>query len=122
MNADLLIVDGSICDTYASGICQFIILKTMVLVRLNWFGKAQGESAICDADDYLVGNLFSNIENQLDSGLDLLVFSYYNSLEKNLSETTRSAKILPIEGKKIGISSLLSLWDYFIRHDVYCLE
>jgi len=53
-----------------------------------------------DADDYLVGNLFSDVESQLDSQLDLLVFSYYNSIEKNLSEIDRSAKILPAEGKK----------------------
>ena len=53
-----------------------------------------------DADDYLVGNLFSDVESQLDSQLDLLVFSYYNSIEKNLSEIDRSAKILPTEGKK----------------------
>ena len=78
-------------------VAVFAILM-LVSTQISQF---QGEF-ICfvDADDYLVGNLFSNMENQLDSGLDLLVFSYYNSLEKNLSETTRSAKILPIEGKK----------------------
>ena len=96
---------GSICDTYASeysNISVYHIENHGVSVARNFgLAKAQGEF-ICfvDADDYLVGNLFSNMENQLDSELDLLVFSYYNSLEKNLSETTRSAKILPIEGKK----------------------
>ena len=96
---------GSICDTYASeysNISVYHIENHGVSAARNFgLAKAQREF-ICfvDADDYLVGNLFSNMENQLDSGLDLLVFSYYNSLEKNLSETTRSAKILPIEGKK----------------------
>ena len=94
-----------LCDDYAerfSNIKSYHIPNNGVGSARNFgLAKAQGEF-ICfvDADDYLVGNLFSNMENQLDSGLDLLVFSYYNSLEKNLSETTRSAKILPIEGKK----------------------
>ena len=94
-----------LCDDYAerfSNIKSYHIPNNGVGSARNFgLAKAQGEF-ICfvDADDYLVGNLFSDVENQLDSELDLLVFSYYNSLEKNLSETTRSAKILPIEGKK----------------------
>ena len=82
--------------------------------------KAQGEF-ICfvDADDYLVGNLFSDMENQLDSGLDLLVFSYYNSLEKNLSETTRSAKILPIEGKKDRNQFIALFTELFLSDMMY---
>ena len=66
------------------------------------------------------------MENQLDSELDLLVFSYYNSLEKNLSETARSAKILPIEGKKdrnqfIELFSKLFLSDmmYTVWNKIY---
>ena len=96
---------GSICDTYASEYSNISVyhIENHGVGSARNFGlaKAQGEF-ICfvDADDYLVGNLFSDMENQLDSSLDLLVFSYYNSLEKNLSETARSAKILPIEGKK----------------------
>ena len=96
---------GIICDTYASEYSNISVyhIENHGVGSARNFGlaKAQGEF-ICfaDADDYLVGNLFSDMENQLDSELDLLVFSYYNSLEKNLSETARSAKILPIEGKK----------------------
>lgn len=96
---------GSICDTYASeysNISVYHIENNGVGSARNFgLAKAQGEF-ICfvDADDYLEGNLFSDVESQLDSQLDLLVFSYYNSIEQNLSEITRSAKILPTEGKK----------------------
>lgn len=96
---------GSICDTYASeysNISAYHIENHGVGSARNFgLAKAQGEF-ICfvDADDYLEGNLFSDVESQLDSQLDLLVFSYYNSIEQNLSEITRSAKILPTEGKK----------------------
>ena len=96
---------GSICDTYASeysNISAYHIENHGVGSARNFgLAKAQGEF-ICfvDADDYLEGNLFSDVESQLDSQLDLLVFSYYNSIEKNLSEINRSANILPIEGKK----------------------
>ena len=96
---------GSICDTYASeysNISAYHIENHGGGAARNFgLAKAQGEF-ICfvDADDYLEGNLFSDVESQLDSLLDLLVFSYYNSIEQNLSEITRSAKILPTEGKK----------------------
>lgn len=96
---------GQICEDYAarfSNITAYHIPNKGVGPARNFgLSKAKGEF-ICfvDADDYLVGNLFSDVESQLDSQLDLLVFSYYNSIEKNLSEINRSAKILPTEGKK----------------------
>ena len=96
---------GQICKDYAaqfSNITAYHIPNKGVGSARNFgLAKAKGEF-ICfvDADDYLVRNLFSDMESQLDSQLDLLVFSYYNSIEKNLSEINRSAKILPTEGKK----------------------
>ena len=72
-----------------------------------------------DADDYLVGNLFSDVESQLDSQLDLLVFSYYNSIEKNLSEIDRSAKILPTEGKKDKSDFIALFQELFLTDMMY---
>ena len=115
---------GSICDTYASeysNISVYHIENNGVGSARNFgLAKAQGEF-ICfvDADDYLVGNLFSDMENQLDSSLDLLVFSYYNSLEKNLSETARSAKILPIEGKKDRNQFIALFTELFLSDMMY---
>lgn len=130
-NLEILLIDngstdssGSICDTYASeysNISAYHIENHGVGSARNFgLAKAQGEF-ICfvDADDYLVGNLFSDMENQLDSGLDLLVFSYYNSLEKNLSETTRSAKILPIEGKKDRNQFIALFTELFLSEMMY---
>lgn len=96
---------GILCDNYAerySNITTYHIPNGGVSSARNFgLAKAQGEFIyFVDADDYLVGNLFSDMENKLDSELDMLVFSYYNSIEKNISETARSEKILPIEGKK----------------------
>ena len=96
---------GQICEDYAaqfSNITAYHIPNKGVGSARNFgLAKAKGEFIyFVDADDYLVGNLFSDVESQLDSQLDLLVFSYYNSIEKNLSEINRSANILPIEGKK----------------------
>ena len=112
MDLEILLIDngskdqsGQICEDYAtqfSNITAYHIPNKGVGSARNFgLSKAKGEF-ICfvDADDYLVGNLFSDVESQLDSQLDLLVFSYYNSIEKNLSEIDRSAKILPTEGKK----------------------
>ena len=96
---------GSICDIYANEYANISVyhIENHGVGPARNFGlsKAKGEFiSFVDADDYLVGNLFSDVESQLDSQLDLLVFSYYNSIEKNLSEIDRSAKILPSEGKK----------------------
>ena len=112
VDLEILLIDngsgdqsGQICEDYAtqfSNITAYHIPNKGVGSARNFgLAKAKGEF-ICfvDADDYLVGNLFSDVESQLDSQLDLLVFSYYNSIEKNLSEIDRSAKILPTEGKK----------------------
>ena len=112
VDLEILLIDngskdqsGQICEDYAaqfSNITAYHIPNKGVGSARNFgLSKAKGDF-ICfvDADDYLVGNLFSDVESQLDSQLDLLVFSYYNSIEKNLSEIDRSAKILPTEGKK----------------------
>ena len=112
VDLEILLIDngsgdqsGQICEDYAtqfSNITAYHIPNKGVGSARNFgLSKAKGEF-ICfvDADDYLVGNLFSDVESQLDSQLDLVVFSYYNSIEKNLSEIDRSAKILPTEGKK----------------------
>lgn len=115
---------GILCDDYAerfSNVTTYHISNHGVSSARNFgLAKAQGEF-ICfvDADDYLVGNLFSDMENQLDSELDLLVFSYYNSLEKNLSETTRSAKILPIEGKKDRNQFIALFTELFLSDMMY---
>ena len=71
---------GSICDIYANEYANISVyhIENHGVGSARNFGlsKAKGEF-ICfmDADDYLVGNLFSDVESQLDSQLDLLVFS-----------------------------------------------
>lgn len=125
---------GSICDSYANEYANISVyhIENHGVGPARNFGlsKAKGEF-ICfvDADDYLVGNLFSDVESQLDSQLDLLVFSYYNSIEKNLSEIDRSAKILPTEGKKdksdfIALFQELCLTDmmYTVWNKIYRRE
>mgnify|MGYP000888845551 FL=1 len=125
---------GQICEDYAaqfSNITAYHIPNKGVGSARNFgLSKAKGEF-ICfvDADDYLVGNLFSDVESQLDSQLDLLVFSYYNSIEKNLSEINRSANILPTEGKKdkkdfIALFQELCLTDmmYTVWNKIYRRE
>ena len=141
MDLEILLIDngsgdqsGQICEDYAtqfSNITAYHIPNKGVGSARNFgLSKAKGEF-ICfvDADDYLVGNLFSDVESQLDSQLDLLVFSYYNSIEKNLSEIDRSAKILPTEGKKdksdfIGLFQELWLTDmmYTVWNKIYRKE
>lgn len=126
----LLIDNGSkdqssqICEDYAaqfSNITAYHIPNKGVGSARNFgLAKAKGEF-ICfvDADDYLVGNLFSDMENQLDSELDLLVFSYYNSIEKNLLEIARSAKILPIDGKKDKNEFIALFQELFLTDMMY---
>lgn len=125
---------GQICEDYAAQFANItayhIPNKGVGSARNFGLAKAKGEF-ICfvDADDYLVGNLFSDVESQLDSQLDLVVFSYYNSIEKNLSEINRSEKILPTEGKKdksdfIGLFQELCLTDmmYTVWNKIYRRE
>ena len=141
VDLEILLIDngskdqsGQICEDYAaqfSNITAYHIPNKGVGSARNFgLSKAKGEF-ICfmDADDYLVGNLFSDVESQLDSQLDLLVFSYYNSIEKNLSEIDRSAKILPTEGKKdksdfIALFQELCLTDmmYTVWNKIYRRE
>lgn len=115
---------GQICENYAaqfSNITAYHIPNKGVGSARNFgLSKAKGEF-ICfvDADDYLVGNLFSDVESRLDSQLDLLVFSYYNSIEKNLSEIDRSAKILPTEGKKDKSDFIALFQELFLTDMMY---
>ena len=141
VDLEILLIDngskdqsGQICEDYAaqfSNITAYHIPNKGVSSARNFgLSKAKGDF-ICfvDADDYLVGNLFSDVESQLDSQLDLVVFSYYNSSEKNLSEINRSAKILPAEGKKdksdfIALFQELCLTDmmYTVWNKIYRRE
>lgn len=102
----LLIDNGStdkssqICDDYAkhhSNIHSYHIPNDGVGEARNFgLSKAIGEFIyFVDADDYLIGNLFSDLEEKLHDKVDLLVFSYYNSIEKDLIELKRNPKILP---------------------------
>ena len=131
VDLEILLIDngskdqsGQICEDYAaqfSNITAYHIPNKGVGSARNFgLSKAKGEF-ICfvDADDYLVGNLFSDVESQLDSQLDLLVFSYYNSIEKNLSEIDRSAKILPTEGKKDKSDFIALFQELFLTDMMY---
>ena len=131
VDLEILLIDngskdqsGQICEDYAaqfSNITAYHIPNKGVGSARNFgLSKAKGEF-ICfmDADDYLVGNLFSDVESQLDSQLDLVVFSYYNSIEKNLSEINRSAKILPAEGKKDKSEFIALFQELFLTDMMY---
>ena len=131
VDLEILLIDngskdqsGQICEDYAaqfSNITAYHIPNKGVSSARNFgLSKAKGDF-ICfvDADDYLVGNLFSDVESQLDSQLDLVVFSYYNSIEKNLSEINRSAKILPAEGKKDKSEFIALFQELFLTDMMY---
>ena len=131
VDLEILLIDngskdqsGQICEDYAAQFSNIIAYhipnKGVSSARNFGLSKAEGEF-ICfvDADDYLVGNLFSDVESQLDSQLDLLVFSYYNSIEKNLSEIDRSAKILPTEGKKDKSDFIALFQELFLTDMMY---
>lgn len=125
---------GSICDTYAnehSNISVYHIENHGVGSARNFgLSKARGEFIyFVDSDDYLVGNLFAEFEDKLTPDLDLLVFSYYNSFEQEMTEKNRTKKCLPHSGLydkndfiKIFTDLLLSdmlytVWNKFYRRE-----
>ncbi|WP_247951624.1 glycosyltransferase family 2 protein [Streptococcus oralis] len=125
---------GLICDNYAdknSQITAYHIPNDGVGAARN-FGllKAQGEFVyFVDADDYLVGNLFADMENKLHSKVDLLVFSYHHSMEKKLTELKRTTNILPYNGiidkdtfivlfKELFLTAMMyTVWNKIYRRD-----
>ena len=94
---------GSICDIYANEYANISVyhIENHGVGSARNFGlsKARGEFIyFVDSDDYLVGNLFAEFEDKLVPDLDLLVFSYYNSFEQELTERNRTKKCLPYSG------------------------
>ncbi|MGT2885453.1 glycosyltransferase family 2 protein [Streptococcus macedonicus] len=115
---------GSICDTYAnkhSNISVHHIENHGVGSARNFgLSKARGEFIyFVDSDDYLVGNLFAEFEDKLTPDLDLLVFSYYNSFEQEMTEKNRTKKILPYNGSydKYDFSKIFK--DLFLSDMLY---
>lgn len=94
---------GSICDIYANEYANISVyhIENHGVGSARNFGlsKARGEFIyFVDSDDYLVGNLFAEFEDKLAPDLDLLVFSYYNSFEQEMTERNRTKKCLPHSG------------------------
>ncbi len=125
---------GSICDTYASeysNISVYHIANHGVGSARNFgLSKARGEFIyFVDSDDYLVGNLFADFADKLVSDLDLVVFSYYNSFEEDLTEKSRTEKSLPFKGsydkdgfinifKELFLSDMLyTVWNKIYRRE-----
>ena len=125
---------GSICDIYANedaNISVYHIENHGVGSARNFgLSKARGEFIyFVDSDDYLVGNLFAEFEDKLTPDLDLLVFSYYNSFEQEMTEKNRTKKILPYNGsydkydfskifKDLFLSDMLyTVWNKFYRRE-----
>ncbi|CAD0142205.1 glycosyltransferase family 2 protein [Streptococcus thermophilus] len=115
---------GSICDTYAnehSNISVYHIENHGVGSARNFgLSKARGEFIyFVDSDDYLVGNLFAEFEDKLTPDLDLLVFSYYNSFEQEMTEKNRTKNILPYNGSydKYDFSKIFK--DLFLSDMLY---
>lgn len=125
---------GSVCDTYAneySNISVYHIENHGVGSARNFgLSKARGEFIyFVDSDDYLVGNLFAEFEDKLTPDFDLLVFSYYNSFEQEMTEKNRTKKILPYNGsydkydfskifKDLFLSDMLyTVWNKFYRRE-----
>lgn len=125
---------GSICDIYANedaNISVYHIENHGVGSARNFgLSKARGEFIyFVDSDDYLVGNLFAEFEDKLVSDLDLVVFSYYNSFEEDLTEKSRTEKSLPFKGsydkdgfikifKELFLSDMLyTVWNKIYRRE-----
>lgn len=125
---------GSICDIYANedaNISVYHIENHGVGSARNFgLSKARGEFIyFVDSDDYLVGNLFAEFEDKLTPDLDLLVFSYYNSFEQEMTEKNRTKKILPYNGsydkrdfskifKDLFLSDMLyTVWNKLYRRE-----
>lgn len=125
---------GSICDTYASEYSNISVyhIENHGVGSARNFGlsKARGEFIyFVDSDDYLVGNLFAEFEDKLVPDLDLLVFSYYNSFEQELTERNRTKKCLPYSGlydkndfikifTDLFLSDMLyTVWNKFYRRE-----
>lgn len=123
---------GSICDIYANESANISVyhIENHGVGSARNFGlsKARGEFIyFVDSDDYLVGNLFAEFEDKLVHDLDLLVFSYYNSFEQEMTERNRTKKSLPYSGsydkysftkifKDLFLSDMLyTVWNKFYR-------
>ena len=136
---------GLICDNYAdknSQITAYHIPNDGVGSARNFgLSKAKGEFVyFVDADDYLVGNLFADMENKLHSKVDLLVFSYHHSIEKKLTELKRTTNVLPYNGiidkdafivlfKELFLTAMMyTVWnkiyrrDFLIENNLYFLK
>ena len=125
---------GSICDSYANEYANISVyhIENHGVGPARNFGlsKARGEFIyFVDSDDYLVGNLFAEFEDKLAPDLDLLVFSYYNSFEQELTERNRTKKSLPYSGSydkndfttiftELFLSDMLyTVWNKFYRRE-----
>ena len=115
---------GSICDIYANEYANISVyhIENHGVGSARNFGlsKARGEFIyFVDSDDYLVGNLFAEFEDKLTPDLDLLVFSYYNSFEQEMTEKNRTKNILPYKGSydKYDFSKIFK--DLFLSDMLY---
>ena len=115
---------GSICDIYANEYANISVyhIENHGVGSARNFGlsKAKGEFIyFVDSDDYLVGNLFAEFEDKLTPDLDLLVFSYYNSFEQEMTEKNRTKNILPYNGSydKYDFSKIFK--DLFLSDMLY---
>lgn len=94
-------IDNSfyICDIYVNKYFNILVyyIENYGVGFVCNFGllKVRGEFIyFVDVDDYLIGNLFFDFEEKFYDKVDLLVFSYYNLIEKDFIELKRNFKIL----------------------------